>query len=308
MERNGITIPSAIKIHGYEKHFPGFDLGPLDLEIPAGFTTALIGENGAGKSTLLDALGGITSSREKITWLEKYTNLDQNNGEPRNEIGWCATNRFFPMNWTLKNIRKSLPLAFDNFSIEKFNSLLQEFGIEEEDARHPKRMNAYSDGNRARLAIASVLARDTKLLILDEPDSSLDPVIRDLLNSKFRQYINHGNGESSILFSTHNIADMESVVDYVVFLAHGRVLAKGFVEDMREQYRYVHGPRAFIEQLPSVQNAPQSGLSLFEFYYFDDDKVEGLCRTENADKFDEHFAVEVPTLQQLAVLILRSGD
>ena len=300
MERNGITIPAAIKLNGYEKHFSGFDLGPLELEIPAGFTTALIGENGAGKTTLLDALGGITSGRGKIIWLEKYTDLDQNEGEPRNEIGWCAANRFFPMTWTLKNIRKSLPLAFDNFSLEKFDALLHEFGIEEKDSKHPKKINAYSDGNRARLAIASILARDTKLLILDEPDSALDPVIRDVLNSKFRQYISQGNGETSILFSTHNIADMESIVDYVVFLARGRVLANGFVEDLREQYRYVHGPKDAL--------GASKGTEAFDFYYFDDDKIEGLCSVENAEKFEESFAVEVPTLQQLSVLILRSGE
>ena len=300
MERNGMTIPAAIKLNGYEKHFEGFNLGPLELEIPAGFTTALIGENGAGKTTLLDALGGITSGRGKITWLEKYTDLDQNNGEPRNEIGWCTANRFFPLTWSLKNIRKSLPLAFDNFDMEKFDSLLQEFGIEEKNSKHQKKISAWSDGNRARLAIASILARDTKLLILDEPDSALDPVIRDVLNSKFRQYINQGNGETSILFSTHNIADMESIVDYVVFLARGRVIAKGFVEDLREQYRYVHGPK---EALGASQ-----GTEAFDFYYFDDDKVEGLCSVENADKFEEGFAVEVPTLQQFSVLILRSGE
>ena len=300
MERKGMAIPAAIKLNGYEKHFDGFDLGPLELEIPAGFTTALIGENGAGKTTLLDALGGITSGHGKITWLEKYNDLDQNNGEPRNEIGWCAANRFFPMTWSLKNIRKSLPLAFDNFDMEKLAALLEEFGIDEKNSKYPKKISAWSDGNRARLAIASILARDTKLMIFDEPDSALDPVIRDVLNSKFRQYINQGNGETSIIFSTHNIADMESIVDYVVFLARGRVIAKGFVEDLREQYRYVHGPK---DCLGASQRTDD-----FDFYYFDENKVEGLCSVENADKFDEGLAVEVPTLQQLSVLILRSRE
>lgn len=300
MERKGMAIPAAIKLNGYEKHFDGFDLGPLELEIPAGFTTALIGENGAGKTTLLDALGGITSGHGKITWLEKYNDLDQNNGEPRNEIGWCAANRFFPMTWSLKNIRKSLPLAFDNFDMEKFASLLEEFGIDEKNSKYPKKISAWSDGNRARLAIASILARDTKLMIFDEPDSALDPVIRDVLNSKFRQYIKQGNGETSIIFSTHNIADMESIVDYVVFLARGRVIAKGFVEDLREQYRYVHGPK---DCLGASQRTDD-----FDFCYFDENKVEGLCSVENADKFDEGLAVEVPTLQQLSVLILRSRE
>ena len=204
------------------------------------------------------------------------------------------------MTWSLKNIRKSLPLAFDNFDMEKFAALLEEFGIDEKNSKNPKKKSAWSDGNRARLAIASILARDTKLMIFDEPDSALDPVIRDVLNSKFRQYIKQGNGETSIIFSTHNIADMESIVDYVVFLARGRVIAKGFVEDLREQYRYVHGPK---DCLGASQRTDD-----FDFYYFDENKVEGLCSVENADKFDEGLAVEVLTLQQLSVLILRSRE
>lgn len=280
MERNGLTIPPAIKIDGYEKHYDRFSLGPLYLEIPQGFTTAIIGENGAGKTTLLDALGGITNGHKKITWLEKYTDLDQNDGKARNEIGWCTPNRYFPSQWTIRNIRKSLPLAFDNFSSERFEQICREFGLGNElESKHPKKLSEYSDGNRARLVLASVLARDTKLMILDEPDAALDPVIRDVLNSKFRQYISNGNGETSILFSTHNIADMESVVDYAVFLSDGKLLAHGFVEDLREQYRYVHN-----------------------------DSTEKLCPTEDAEKYDKNYAVEVPTLQQLAVLILRKGE
>ena len=216
-----MTIPAAIKLNGYEKHFDGFDLEPLELEIPAGFTTALIGENGAGKTTLLDALGGITSGRGKITWLEKYTDLDQNNGEPRNEIGWCAANRFFPLTWSLKNIRKSLPLAFDNFNIEKFDSLLKEFGIEEKDSKHQKKISAWSDGNRARLAIASILARDTKLLILDEPDSGADKnvqsqiidTVNKMKNTTFL-FISHQDNFSSAIniTETTTLSDGEIVI------------------------------------------------------------------------------------------------
>ena len=302
MKRNGLTIPPAIKVSGYEKHYPRFDLGPLDFEIPQGFTTALIGENGAGKSTLLDALGGITSSKGKITWLQKYNDLDENKGEARNYIGWCAANRFFPINWTMKNIKKSLPFAFDNFDMNKFEALCREFGLWNEfDAKHPKKLSEYSDGNRSRLAIASVLARDTKLMILDEPDSALDPVIRDTLNSKFREYISKGDGNTSILFSTHNIADMERVVDYAIFLSYGKIIAQGFVEDLCEQYRYVHGPRALAEPF----------LPYLKYHYFEQENgketIEALCNVENLDKIDDNFAIEVPTLQQLSVIILRVG-
>ena len=299
MENTERSFDAAIKIENYRKSYKGFDLGPIDLEVPAGFITAIVGENGAGKSTLLDMLGGITHCKNgKVTWLNKYNDLDD--GNARNEIGWCAGNRFFPDNWSMKNIKQSLPLAFNNFSMEKFDSICQAFNLKDDSKeKKAKKIIEYSDGNKSRLAIASVLARDTKLLILDEPDSALDPVIRDTLCSKFRKYINDGNGDTSILFSTHNVADMENIVDYMVFLSLGKVVEKGFVEDLREDYRYVHGPKGLLNNYKDKLYAFNSEE---ENSYF-----EGLVKTENADAFDgePEIVVEHPTLQQLSVMMLR---
>lgn len=290
----------AVKINGYEKHFKSFDLGPVYLDIPKGFVTAVIGENGAGKSTLLEMLGGITSVNEgTVTWLGKYTDLDQDNA--RNEIGWCAGNRFFPEGWSIQNVKKSLALAFNNFDLKKFESLCEKFNLtnDSDDPKNKKKIAQYSDGNKSRLAIASVMARDTKLLIMDEPDSALDPVIRDTLCSKFRQYINEGNGETSILFSTHNVADMANVVDYVVYFSNGKVTGKGFVEDLLEQYKYVHGPKNLLNKYRPYL---ESYFASEENTYF-----EGLCTQEDSEVFeqDEDIAVEKPTLQQLSIMFLR---
>lgn len=297
MERSGINIKNTIKIENYEKKYDNFSLGPLNIEIPSGFVTAIIGENGAGKSTLLDMLGGITHPKTgKITWLEKYNDLDE--GNARNEIGWCAASRYFPDNWTMKNLKQSLPLSFDNFNSEKFESLCNDFNLTDEK----KRIIEYSDGNKSRLAIASVMARETKLLILDEPDSALDPVIRDNLCSKFRKYISDGNGETSILFSTHNVADMQSIVDYVIYLSHGKVITQGFIEDLLEEYYYVHGPKNLLEMHKD---------DLESFYTVEDEpNFEGLCTVEKAGAFanDKEIAVEKPTLQQLSVLMLRKWE
>lgn len=299
MEQMEREFKAAIKIEGYKKSYKDFELGPLDLEVPEGFITAIVGENGAGKSTLLDMLGGITHCRTgKVTWLEKYTDIEE--GNARNEIGWCAGNRFFPDAWSLKNIKKSLPLAFNNFSMEKFEALCQSFNLKDDSKeKKSKRVIEYSDGNKSRLAIASVLARDTKLLILDEPDSALDPVIRDTLCSKFRKYIKDGNGERTILFSTHNVADMENIVDYIVFLSFGKVVEKGFVEDLREEYSFVHGPKELMEAYKD------------KLYAFNSDEenpyFEALIKTENSALFqnETEIVVERPTLQQLSVMMLR---
>lgn len=301
MERNGMKIDAAIELCGFTKEYENFQLGPLELEIPQGFVTALIGENGAGKSTLLDAIGGISSSAGKIKWLGKYNDIDE--GTLREELGWCAPNKFLPGTWTLKNVKKSLNLAFESFNPERFDKLCEEFKLENDsDARTPKKIMNYSDGNRARLALAATLARDTKLLVLDEPDSPLDPAARDQLASKLRAYLNESNGNSSVLFSTHNIADMDRVVDYAVFLCHGRIVLKGFVEDLREEFRYVHGPAAILDQLKDI--LPQ--------YFKTEERFEALIPVGDVSKIDsrlaDEIAVEVPTLQQLSIVILRSNE
>ena len=82
-----------------------------------------------------------------------------------------------------------------------------------------------------RVFLASAFARETDLLVLDEPGSSLDPLMRDRLCDRFRDYIDSGNGERSIIFSTHNIADMENAADYVIFMDNGKVVEQGFTED-----------------------------------------------------------------------------
>lgn len=301
MERNGMKIGAAIELCGYTKKYENFELGPLALEIPQGFVTALIGENGAGKSTLLNAIGGITSSGGKIKWLGKYNDIDEEN--LREELAWCAPNRFFPGTWTIKNVRKSLNLAFESFNLEDFDRICAEFNLENEiSSKTAKKIMNYSDGNRARLALAATLARKTKLLVLDEPDSPLDPAARDQLASKLRAYLNNSDGSSSVLFSTHNIADMDRVVDYAVFLCNGKIVLKGFVEDLREEYRYVHGSAQLCDQIKDV----------LQFYFKNDERFEGLISAADVSKIDgrlaDEVAVEVPTLQQISIVILRSNE
>lgn len=104
-----------------------------------------------------------------------------------------------------------------------------------------------SDGNKMRLYLAAILARNTKFLILDEPASALDPLMRDMLCDMFREYLAEDE-ERSILFSTHNIADMEYATDYAVFMANGKIVEKGFVEELKENMLWCMARQTFFQR------------------------------------------------------------
>ena len=150
-----------------------------------------------------------------------------------------------------------------------------------------------------RAYLAAVLARDTKLLVLDEPASSLDPLARDMLCDLFREYIADGNGDRSVIFSTHNIADMENATDYAVFMADGKITEQGFVEDLKEKYVLVHGEADKAEEARKLMLSFNGSSTNFE----------GIAPAENTvllSKLDT--AIEKPTLQQLSVGILRKAE
>ena len=225
MEFENVIYGTNIK-----KSFKGFDLDVEELRIPKGFATALIGENGAGKTTLLRILAGI--------WLD-YTGKIQYFDEKledvesvKERLGYTGPNSFFLPQWTIPQIEKISGLLFDNFDSVKYRKLCQELSISAKGVK--KKVNSLSDGNKMKLELAAVFARDVDCLLMDEPASPLDPLMRDTLCGMIHEYIEKGNGEKSVFFSTHNITDMENVTDYAIIMDNGKIAEQGFVEDLKE--------------------------------------------------------------------------
>ncbi len=291
-------MDNVLKINGIVKKYKDFTLGEIDADIPRGFATALIGANGAGKTTLIDVLCGVTGNDGgKTVYFDKYDDIDSNT--VRNRIGYCSSANYFPQDWTVKNIADVMEIAFDNFSRQRFAELCKRFKLDGPNDKKPKKLIKMSDGNRMRTYLAAVLARDTDLLVLDEPASSLDPLARDMLCDIFREYIADGSGDKSVLFSTHNIADMEYATDYAIFMANGKIIEKGFVEDLKEKYILVHGEADKGGQAKSLMISYTGNSSNFE----------GIALAENTIQLSQlDTAVEKPNLQQLSVGILRKAE
>lgn len=293
-----MEINNCVSIKGLTKKYSKFTLGELDINIPEGMATALIGANGAGKTTLIDILCGVT---HKTAGDVVYFNEETDIGDPalRERIGYCASTAFFPLTFTAKDIAVSMEIAYKSFDRKKFAELCEKFEVDSENTRKPRNMMKQSDGNRMRTCLASVFARDTDLLVLDEPGSSLDPLMRDRLCDRMREYLDDGDGKRSIIFSTHNIADMENAADYAVFMDRGKVIEQGFIEELKEKYVIARGDAENYDKAKSLLLSGNHNRTTFD----------GLALAENAEKLAEiGVDSETPTLQQLSIGLLKYAE
>ena len=109
----------CVRTRGLTKKYSKFTLGALDLDIPEGFSTALIGANGAGKTTLIDILCGVTHRTDgEVTYFGDSRDISDPN--LRERIGYCASNAFFPLGFTAKDIAVSMEIAYKSFDRAKF--------------------------------------------------------------------------------------------------------------------------------------------------------------------------------------------
>lgn len=287
-------MKNVLSLNNLTKKYDKFTMGCITIDIPCGFSTALIGSNGAGKTTLLETICGLSGKYEgQATFFEKYTNPD----DPyvRMQTGYCSAS-LFPVFWDIRKTEYMMSAAFKNFSSKKFRELCKSMQI---DIKKNQKILEMSAGTSMKLILAATLARDTDLLILDEPASALDPLMRDRLCGMFRNYLAEKDGERSVLFSTHNIADMEYVTDYAIIMANGKIIEHGFTEELKEKYCMVNG---------DTVNAEKAKPYMLSFT-INDTIYEGLAPKENYEKLLLcDAAVETPSLQQISVELLRNAE
>ena len=296
-----MNYSTAIKGRNLVKNYKNFKLDIPELDIPKGFATALIGENGAGKTTLLNILSGIRQDfKGELTFFDKYSNDEKEcNPKIKNRIGYTGPGKFFLPTWTVEDIETISELIFDNFDKNRFKELCNHLALFGESDFDPKKKNTdFSDGTKMKLMLATVLARKTDVLILDEPASPLDPLMRDVLCSKIGEYISSGEGEHTVFFSTHNVADMENITDYAIIMEHGNIVEKGFVEELKEKYVLVKGDASDSEAAKGILYS----ITVNPYGF------EGICLAENLDRLaGMKLTKEIPSLYQISVAVMKKN-
>ena len=230
---------NALELHGLEKHYPDFALGPIDLELPGGTVCGLIGENGAGKSTtiklildMIDREAGTVKlfGQEEITPLAKA------------DIGVVMGGEGIPTCLTAPQVGKVMAGIYQNWDAAAYAELCQKFGLPDK-----KQYKDYSTGMKMKLCIAVALAHHPKLLLLDEATNGLDPVVRDEVTDLLLDFAR--DEDHSILISSHIVSDLEKLCDTIAFLHKGRLLLCEEKDALREEYALWHGTAAQLAAL-----------------------------------------------------------
>ena len=211
-EKYSVLVQNAIK------HYDNFELS-VSINIPRGNIVGLIGENGAGKSTLLKLiLGLIKREKGKIIVLgSENINLNRNLLE---DVGVILDENVIPENLNINQINNVMKSIYKKWDTKKYFDLIKRFKLPLD-----KKIKKFSKGMKMKLSLIVSIAHNPRLLILDEPTTGLDPVAREQILDMFLEFVQ--DSKNSILFSSHIMADLEKVADYIIFIKNGQVLIDG---------------------------------------------------------------------------------
>lgn len=219
-------MTDALTISGLKKTYTDFVLDGVSFSVPRGSIVGLIGENGAGKSTTISAaLGLIQTESGNVSVLGK----EKLDNETREQIGVVFDGNNFPENLSPCKISHVMRDIYRSWNDGTFLELLEKFSV---PANKP--VKQFSKGMKMKLAIAVALSHDSRLLILDEATSGLDPVVRDDILDLLLEFVQ--DETHSILVSSHITSDLEKIADYIVFLHKGRVVFSKPKDELIEQY------------------------------------------------------------------------
>jgi ABC-2 type transport system ATP-binding protein len=230
--------PAAVACRGLTKRFGGASgvlaVNGLDLDVPAGSVFGLLGPNGAGKTTTLRLITGLarpTGGTVAIDGVQVAGEADRGLGtrraigvldqDPR-YYGWMTGRELVVLAGRLQGLSSSDAAG-------RATDTLDVVGLSDAAKR---RISGYSGGMRQRLGIAQALVSRPRLLVLDEPVSSLDPEgRRDLL-----VLIEQLGATATVIFSTHVLTDIERICDRVGIIDHGRLVTEGPLDELLARF------------------------------------------------------------------------
>ena len=184
---------------------------------------AITGPNGSGKTTLIKMLNGLLSPTSGTL----YYKGNPIGVESKKHISYLPDHTYLNMNQRVSDVISYFKDFFDDFDENRAYDMLEKLQINPSD-----RLKTMSKGTKEKVQLILVMSRRADLYILDEPIAGVDPAARDyILDIILSNY----DPDASILISTHLIADIENILDEVIFIKNGQICLSSSVDDIREK-------------------------------------------------------------------------
>ncbi len=231
----------AFELTGVRKSYQHFELRSIDLSLSTGCIMGFIGPNGAGKSTTIRILMGLVRQDSgEVRVLEKPMPARQH--DVKLDVGFVSEDMRLYAGATVRWHMDFIASIYPTWDKEHAEKLLKRFDLNPEH-----KVKGLSRGQAVKTLLLLVLARHPKLLILDEPTTGLDPVIRQEVLSELMEVVR--NEEHTILMSSHNTQDVEQISDRITVIYGGEILESDDKEAFLDRWRRVRfevAPRTSI--------------------------------------------------------------
>ena len=281
---------NVIETHALAKSYGSTRaLDDCTLAIPDGHVVALVGPNGAGKTTLLNiAVGLATPTTGELSVL---------GGHPAGSPAALDAIAFVAQDIPLyKNLSVADLLHLARNLNRRFDDAYAKHRLGELAIPLRRRAGRLSGGQQAQLVLTLALARRPRLLVLDEPMAMLDPLARhDFMATVMTAVADDG---ISVVLSSHVLAELERVADYLVLLSRGRVQMAGEVDDLLARHRVITGPASDSKQITRLCNVVHAGRAASQ--------ANLLVRCDDtSDPVPPGWEAHALTLEELTLAYLR---
>lgn len=270
----------------------------VSFTIKQGEILGMIGQNGAGKTTTFRLiLDFLTADSGEVLWNGKPLTK-----EDYNVIGYLPEERGLYPKVTIED--QLIYFARLRGKTKKEVKPLIDMWMEKFQVKGKKtdKVKALSKGNQQKVQLIATLLHDPKLVILDEPFSGLDPVNAGLLEAGIKELKDRG---ACVIFSSHNMNNVEEICDHLLMLRDGSAVLKGTVKEIREQFGRT---KLFLEttmsqqelsELPGVKNIQLSKDGVYMIDLEDASYGESIFNTVTQNGYIPTFSQQPPTLEEI---------
>ncbi|RAU90921.1 ABC transporter ATP-binding protein [Paenibacillus sp. YN15] len=209
-------METILEVKDLRKSYPTFSLNNVSFRLFENTITGFIGVNGSGKTTTIRTILGLTlKDAGNIKIFGK--DFIEHEKEIKNRIGFVFDEGYFYEHLTISEMKSVIAPAYSTWSEMDFKSYLDRFHLDRK-----QKISTLSKGMRVKYALSLALSHQADLLILDEPSSGLDPLVRSEIHQLLLEYVSQKG--KSVLFSTHITSDLETIADAILLIDKGNII------------------------------------------------------------------------------------